>query len=131
MLTQWAGKALMSSLTARLLGRRYRRGTKAQAMLLRIDELLAREYGTPDLGNFEDPVREIVSRTNATLCKRAHGDLFARFVDLEGIAAASVSEVRSVICGSGLGNKRARQLKGRRDAPGFHSRRESPHRSML
>jgi endonuclease III len=106
----------MSSLTARLLGRRYRKGTKAQAALLRVSESLATQYGTPTLGNYEDPVQEIMyialsARTNATLCMRAHEALFARFADVEGIAAATIAQVRAVISGSGLGNKRAAQIR--------------------
>ena len=82
----------------------------------KLTDLLVAEYGTPSLGNFRDPVKEIFyivlsARTTESLYKQAHKRLSRRFPSLEAIANARVTELRNCVATAGLGKKRAVQVK--------------------
>jgi endonuclease III len=73
-------------------------------------------YGTPDLGNYRDPVKEIYyillsAKTTEGLYRAAYGRLWRRFPSLADIAGATVTQIQCCIQGAGLGAKRARQAK--------------------
>lgn len=81
-----------------------------------ITSLLVAEYGTPNLGNFRDPVKEILyivlsARTTEQLYKAAYKQLRKRFPTLVEISNASISELRECIDIAGLGSKRSAQLR--------------------
>jgi len=85
------------------------------AALSEVTDRLVAEYGTPSLGNFRDPVREVFyivlsARTSEVLYQRAFRRLFARFPRLDLLARATVSQVRTCVAVAGLGEKRARQV---------------------
>ena len=101
----------------KLLGKRPPRNAKKwHPVVEKITDLLVAEYGTPTLGNFRDPVKEIFyivlsARTTEALYKAAHKRLWQQFPTIEAIANARVSEIRSCVGMAGLGKKRAMQIK--------------------
>ena len=107
----------MSKLTLSLLRRKPSRRVKQwRTRMRKITDLLVAEHGTPSLGNFRDPVKEIFyivlsARTTESLYKQAHKQLSRRFPSLEAIANAPVAELRKCVATAGLGKKRAVQLK--------------------
>jgi endonuclease III len=105
----------MSQRTAKLMGRPHRRGPKRVEVLREIADRLLPIYGTPTLGNFDSPVKEIFyillsARTTEILYQSAHRRLFERFTNIEGIAAASPIEVFDCIGDAGLGRRRSDQI---------------------
>ncbi len=81
-----------------------------------ITDLLVATHGTPSLGNFRDPVREIVyivlsAKTTEQLYKQAHQRLWSHFPSLDAIAHASVAQIRACVASAGLGGKRSTQIK--------------------
>lgn len=106
----------MSKLTASLLGRRNRvRTQRWENLLMQVSDRLVVEYGTPTLGNFRDPIKEIFyillsARTSEILYKRAHRNLFGRYVNVQAISKARKSAVKKCIQDAGLGKKRAAQV---------------------
>lgn len=106
----------MSQLTRSLMGeRRNGRSSKSSALLAEVTDRLVNSYGTPSLGNFRDPVKEIFyillsARTSETLYRRAHSQLFSRFPTLEALSKAKTREVLQAIRVAGLGKKRATQV---------------------
>src|SRR4051812_29361847 len=108
----------MSQLTSTLMGLRVTRtANKWPPMLARITDRLVAEYGTPTLGNFSDPIKEIFyillsARTNERLYQRAHSRLFTAYPRIELLAAADVADVLECVKGAGLGVKRAKQIIG-------------------
>ena len=105
----------MSQQTAALMGRSHRRQPKWPSVLSKVTDLLSAEYGTPSLGNFRDPIKEIFyillsARTTETLYKRAHQELFRRFPKVELLAEATIDEITSCVDVAGLGRKRSLQI---------------------
>ena len=79
------------------------------------DRLLA-EYGRPKLGNFRNPVREILyivlsAKTTDRLYRRAYRCLWSRFPKLSLIAKATERQILACVGCAGLGQKRAKQIK--------------------
>lgn len=107
----------MSDLTTSLLGRkRARKGSPWPARLEEITNRLVEQHGTPTLGNFADPIKEIFyillsARTTEKLYQRSHGSLFETFSSLENIADAGVSKIKKCVGVGGLGRKRSQQIK--------------------
>jgi endonuclease III len=84
--------------------------------LLAVTGLLHRAYGSPDLGNKQDPVDELVyiilsRRTREGAYQAAFAALKAKYATWEGLAGASEDEIEEVISFSGLGRRKARSLK--------------------
>lgn len=106
----------MSQLTATLMGERKARRAAALPNKLRVvADRLVSHYGTPTLGNFRDPVKEIFyivlsARTTEPLYQRAHSSLFRRYPRIDLLAAADVADVLVCVKGAGLGTKRAVQV---------------------
>ena len=107
----WVTRDIMSTDTLALLGRPQPRPTRSWGRRMqRITDLLVTEYGTPSLGNFRDPIKEIFyivlsAKTTETLYRKAHKRLWSRFATLEEIARASVSQIRACVASAGLGKK--------------------------
>ena len=81
-----------------------------------VKDRLVERYGTPSLGNFRSPVKEIFyivlsSRTTEPLYKAAFKSLMQQFPSLDSIAAARIADLHQCIATAGLGAKRARQVK--------------------
>jgi endonuclease III len=73
---------------------------------------LKQKYGSPQLGNFDDPIKEIFfillsARTSEKLYVRAMEKLFSRFPTLDTLAQADAKSVMDCISGAGLGLKRS------------------------
>jgi endonuclease III len=73
-------------------------------------------YGTPPLGNFEDPVQEIVyillsAKTAERGYRRTHDALTARFPTLRALAEAPVKQIYRSIRAGGFGNAKAERLR--------------------
>ncbi|MFM9965677.1 MAG: endonuclease III domain-containing protein [Planctomycetaceae bacterium] len=107
----------MSDLTLSLLRQKPSRHVKRwRARMAKITDRLVAEYGTPSLGNFRDPVKEIFyivlsARTTESLYKRVHKRLWSQFPSLEAIAKAPLARLRNCVETAGLGKKRAAQIK--------------------
>jgi endonuclease III len=108
----------LSQLTSNLLGQRQvRPEAKWPHVLALVADRLVATYGTPTLGNFRDPVKEIFyillsARTNERLYKPAHRRLSQRFPEIEQLANARIHRVLECVRGAGLGVKRAKQVVG-------------------
>ena len=75
-------------------------------------ERLVASYGTPTLGNFRNPVKEIFyillsARTTENLYQKAHSSLFKRFPTTAKLANANASDVEQCVAVAGFGAKRA------------------------
>ena len=97
------------------MGKSHRRGKSRTAVLQEMNRRLVAEHGTPTLGNFRSPVKEIFyillsARTTETLFQRAHRQLFAKYPNVESLANATADEVFDCIDGAGLGRKRSQQI---------------------
>lgn len=107
----------MSQLTLELLRRKPpRKARKWHERVTEVTDLLVAAYGSPTLGNFRDPVKEIFyivlsAKTTEALYKKAHKRLWARFPTLDALADARAAEIRACVAAAGLGRKRAVQLK--------------------
>lgn len=89
--------------------------TSHKALLGRVNRHLVNLYGTPTLGNFRDPIKEIFyillsARTTDALYRRAHRQLFSQFGDLGALVDGDVRTVERCVRGAGLGQKRASQI---------------------
>jgi len=106
----------MSEFTLSLLRRQKPRCAKTWLPGIQaITDLLLAEYGTPTLGNYRDPVKEIFyivlsAKTTEPLYQAAYRRLWKRFRTLSEIANASATELYECIGGAGLGTKRSAQL---------------------
>lgn len=105
----------LSEFTARLMQKTGRTRSKWPALLAVVTDRLVRAYGTPTLGNFRDPVKEIFyillsARTTERLYQRAHLQLFTRFATVEQLACADIAEVTECVKIAGLAGKRAAQV---------------------
>jgi endonuclease III len=105
----------VANLSQRLLRVRSRNNPKRDQLLKRIASILFEEYGTPTLGNFRDPVKEIFyimlsAKTTDAQYRKTHRTLFMRFPTLASLAAAKIAEVKSCILSGGLAYKRSRQV---------------------
>jgi endonuclease III len=88
----------------------------AELNLLAITALLAEDYGTPDLGNKDDPVDELVyiilsRRTREGAYQAAYDALKTTYASWEELVAAPAEEIERVIRFSGLGWRKAQSLK--------------------
>jgi len=105
----------MSSLTSELL-KVERKSRSVRTRRLRwVDRVLFDEYGTPRLGNYRDPIREIFfillsAKTTDRQYRASHRALFAAFPDIASIASASVAAVERCIHSGGLSGKRSAQI---------------------
>lgn len=93
-----------------------RRASRWHGRLQAITDLLVAEYGTPSLGNFADPIKEIFyivlsAKTTEALYQDANKRLWKRFRTLSAIAAAPLRELQECVGNAGLGKKRSRQIK--------------------
>ena len=76
---------------------------------------LVRQYGTPSLGNFKSPTKEIFyillsARTNEKLYQQAHSNLLKRFPTINKLAKGSLSDIQSCIELAGFGAIRAKHI---------------------
>lgn len=107
----------MSGLTTTLLNSRpVRNVTRWQRRLADVADILVFRYGTPTLGNYRSPTKEIFyillsAKTTEGLYKAAYRRLWQRFPTLRAIAEASLSELKSCVEVAGLGAKRAEHIK--------------------
>ncbi len=107
----------MSETTSALLGQRPPRNAKQwREKLQKVTDLLVAEYGTPSLGNFRDPVKEIFyivlsARTTEALYQRAFKQLWTQFPTLDAISRAPIGKLQKCVAPAGLGVKRAPQVK--------------------
>lgn len=91
------------------------RSAKWPKLLVQATDRLVAQYGTPTLGNFRNPVKEIFyivlsARTTERLYQRACKQLFERFPTIDLVATAKVKEILECVKVAGLGRKRAVQL---------------------
>jgi endonuclease III len=108
----------MSGLTVELRGGKPRRGRSArwQARFGAIADRLVAACGTPALGNFDDPVQEIVyillsAKTADRGYRKTHAALTARFPTLRALADAPVKQIYRCIRAGGFGNAKAERLR--------------------
>jgi DNA (cytosine-5)-methyltransferase 1 len=90
--------------------------TERDAVLARVDELLELTYRSRDLGNFDDPLEEVVyillsRQTREEVYQRVHAELRAHWPDWPALLAAPLGEVTAVVGPAGFGPTRAGQLK--------------------
>ncbi len=83
----------------------------------KIASLLHREYGSPDLGNYDDPVDELFfillsQRTTDPSYTRVFGSLKQWVSDWNNLHAKTVAEVSAVIASAGLKNQKAAHILG-------------------
>ena len=105
----------MSTATASLLGVRRRNRSPWVARFVEIAHRLVARHGVPSLGNFRDPVKEILyillsAKTTDAQYRLTHRKLMASFPTLAELAAARVRDVRRCIDSGGLAGKRAGQV---------------------
>jgi len=77
---------------------------------------LVTAYGRPTLGNYRDPVREILyivlsAKTTERLYQRAYRGLKRRYKTLPQLADADIAGIEDCIRGAGLAKKRAPQIQ--------------------
>ena len=107
----------MTATTQRLFGTSRQRRRSVWLVRFRdIHRLLVQEHGVPTLGNWRDPVKEIVyivlsAKTTESLYRRANKQLWSKFPSAAAIATASPEELVACIGNAGLGNKRGHQIK--------------------
>lgn len=82
----------------------------------KITEILAREYADPTLGNFRDPLDEIVfillsEKTDESKYEKAFRNLKARFARWEELLDASVQDIEKAITIAGMARRRAQLLQ--------------------
>ena len=106
----------MSALTLSVLGlpKGYQRSLWKRRLVLATDRLVE-SYGTPTLGNFRNPVKEILyillsARTTEILYQKAHSSLLKRFPTVARLAIADVNDVQQCVAIAGLGTKRAAHI---------------------
>jgi endonuclease III len=85
-------------------------------LLGKIADVLAREYGTPDLGNQKDPLDELIfvklcAETGPKNVRKAYVSLKARFKKWDQVLKAPNGEVARTIRIAGLSNRREAQIK--------------------
>lgn len=105
----------MSQQTVKLMGKPYRHKSKWPEKIIEVTNRLVIQYGTPSLGNYRDPVKEIIyillsARTTEVLYKKAHRQLFKNYPTLKEISEASPADIMKCIDVSGLGSKRSVQI---------------------
>ena len=76
---------------------------------------LVESYGTPTLGNFRNPVKEIFyivlsARTTEILYQKAHSTLFKQFPTVAKLASANANDVEQCVAIAGFGAKRAAHI---------------------
>ena len=108
--------SVMSALTATLLGqRKCRSDSMWPRVLSEVADRLVAQCGTPKLGNFRNPVKELFyillsARTTETLYQRAYNNLMQRYPTVAKLAHAEAVDVYSCIADSGFGAKRSCQI---------------------
>lgn len=88
-----------------------------QRRLGRIARALAREYGSPRLGNKNDPLDELIyivlsARTSDRLYRRTYDALHREFPDWSGMAESRRGAIAKVIREGGLSRTKEGQLRG-------------------
>lgn len=108
----------MSQLTLELLERKpaIPRRKLRQQLFGKVADRLVAAYGVPTLGNFDDPVKEILyivlsAKTTDSQYRRAHALLMERYPTLAALSEAPVADIVTCIVGGGLANKKASQVK--------------------
>ena len=81
-----------------------------------VADLLVEEYGTPTLGNFRSPVKEITyillsARTTEKLYRDAQRALWRRYPTVESLSKARLRDVFECVKVAGLGKKRAKHVR--------------------
>lgn len=89
---------------------------RARRRMARVASLLAREYGTPDLGNLPDPVDEAVYilltyQTDVPRARQVWADLKARFAGWDAVVASAEEELEAVLKPAGFQRSRARAIR--------------------
>lgn len=107
----------MGSLTAKLLGVRPNTRSPWRERFAIVADRLVSEYGVPSLGNFRNPVKEILyillsAKTTDAQYRRTHRKLMAAYPKLTDLAVATIADVRKCIESGGLASKRSAQLIG-------------------
>lgn len=108
----------MTSQTAGLLGETKKpRWEKWQSRFRIIHDALKVEYGVPRLGNYRDPIKEIIyivlsAKTTESLYQKANKSLWSRFDSVSDLAHGRTDSISKCIEDAGLGKKRAIQIKG-------------------
>lgn len=97
------------------MGEHFKRSDRWPNLLSNVADRLVRRYGTPRLGNFKDPVKEVFyillsARTSEVLYVRAFDALFGRYPMLEQLARANREAILKCVGGAGLGRKRSDQV---------------------
>jgi len=105
----------MSTATASLLGVRRRGRSPWVARFVEISHRLDARHGVPSLGNFRDPVKEILyillsAKTTDAQYRFTHRKLMAAFPTLAELADARVRDERRCIESGGLAGRRAGQV---------------------
>jgi endonuclease III len=85
--------------------------------LERIAARLAATYETPDLGNKQNPVDELVyiilsRRTRESAYQQAYEAITSRWQSWDDVADASLPDIAATVRASGLGARKARSIKG-------------------
>ncbi len=94
-----------------------RRARRWHSRIRAITKCLVKRYGTPSLGNFRDPVNELIyivlsAKTSESNCKKAHARLSSQFPRLEQLARSPLPALYDCVGLAGLGSKRASHIKG-------------------
>jgi len=81
-----------------------------------ICEILKSDYGSPRLGNYKDPVRELIfillsAKTSDSQYRSANRALFRKYPSVSAIARAPIARIRDAIRDGGLANKKAKQIR--------------------
>lgn len=106
----------MTLLTCQLLGIQRRRARKWAPLLTEVAARLKALYGTPDLGNYSDPYKELVyillsAKTLEKQYQVAARKILTAFPNPLLVSKASHSVLAKAIAAGGLGQRKARQLK--------------------
>lgn len=109
----------MSSLTVELMGGKRRRPRAAgrwQSRFGKIADRLVAAHGTPSLGNFEDPVKEIFyillsAKTADAQYRRTFAALTEQFPTLRDVAEADAAKIKKSIFEGGFATAKADRLK--------------------
>ena len=89
---------------------------RARRRMARVAAVLAREYGTPDLGNLPDAVDEAVYilltyQTNVPRARQVWSDLKATFAGWDAVLAAGIEDLEAVLKPAGFQRSRARAIR--------------------
>ncbi|MFC1788627.1 endonuclease III domain-containing protein [Thermodesulfobacteriota bacterium] len=94
----------------------YSRYKRKKFFFRALTKKLVKQYNTPDLGNKEDPLDEIIYimlslQTNDSKFRRAFDNLKCHFGSWEKVRGAAAEEIIGQICFSGLAEQKAMRIK--------------------